>query len=104
MPRKIHSARLSGDPMRRFLSACFLFAACATACAQIAATSPITPPAPARLPPIDGYIHNAWDTLSRSMSECRSLVDPKVTTEPILYLPAGMATPPAVDAMHSQCK
>ena len=38
------------------------------------------------------------------MSECRSVVDPKVTTEPILYLPAGMATPPAVVAMQSQCK
>ena len=28
---------------------------------------------------IDAYIHQGWDSLSRSMSECKSLVDPKVT-------------------------
>ena len=36
------------------------------------------------------YIHNTWDTLSRSMSDCKSVVDPKVTTAPILYLPADL--------------
>ncbi len=50
------------------------------------------------------YIHGGWDTLSRSMSECKSVVDLKVTTVPVLYLPAGMATPPAVAAMQGQCK
>ena len=49
------------------------------------------------------YIHNSWDTLSRSMTDCKSLVDPKVTTAPILYLPAGLATPPAVTAMQKLC-
>ena len=37
------------------------------------------------------------------MSECKSVVDTKVTTAPILYLPAGMETPAAVAAMHAQC-
>lgn len=50
------------------------------------------------------YIHTNWDTLSRSMTSCKSVVDPKVTTAPILYLPAGMATPPSVTAMEQQCK
>ena len=50
------------------------------------------------------YIHGGWDTLSRSMAECASVVDLKVTTVPVLYLPAGMATPPAVAAMQGQCK
>lgn len=54
-------------------------------------------------PAIDTYIHNGWDTLSRSMSECKSVVDPKVASAPILYLPAGMATPPAVAKMQSEC-
>ena len=49
------------------------------------------------------YIHGGWDTLSRSMSECKSVVDTKVTTAPVLYLPAGLATPPAVAAMQRQC-
>ena len=50
------------------------------------------------------YIDGGWDTLSRSMSDCKSLVDPKVTTAPILYLPGGMATPASVVAMQHQCK
>ena len=37
------------------------------------------------------------------MSECKSVVDPKVTTAPILYLPWHMPTPPAVLAMQRQC-
>ena len=49
------------------------------------------------------YIHTSWDTLSRSMTSCKSVVDPKVTTAPILYLPAGMPTPPSVAAMQQQC-
>jgi alpha,alpha-trehalase len=49
------------------------------------------------------YIDHGWDTLSRSMTDCKSLVDPKVTTAPVLYLPAGMETPSAVAAAHQQC-
>jgi alpha,alpha-trehalase len=49
------------------------------------------------------YIDGGWDTLSRSMTDCRSLVDPKVTTAPVLYLPAGMDTPSGVAAVERQC-
>jgi alpha,alpha-trehalase len=52
---------------------------------------------------IVAYIDSSWDTLSRSMTDCKSLVDPKVTTAPVLYLPADMKTPPAVAAAHQQC-
>ena len=52
---------------------------------------------------IRAYIDNSWETLSRSMIDCKSLVDAKVTTAPILYLPAGMATPAAVTAIEQQC-
>jgi alpha,alpha-trehalase len=52
---------------------------------------------------IEGYIDSGWDTLSRSMSECKSLVDTKVTTAPVLYLPAGMPTPTEVAAAQRQC-
>ena len=37
------------------------------------------------------------------MSECKSVVDPKVKTAPILYLPWKMPTPPAVVAMQKEC-
>jgi len=49
------------------------------------------------------YIHAAWDTLTRSMTDCHSLVDIKVTNNPILYLPAGMTAPPAVQALTEKC-
>jgi alpha,alpha-trehalase len=49
------------------------------------------------------YIHDSWNTLSRSMTDCKSLVDLKVTTAPVLYLPAGIKTPPAVTAAHQRC-
>jgi alpha,alpha-trehalase len=49
------------------------------------------------------YIHNGWDTLSRSMTDCKSLVDPKVTTAPILYLPKDLRTPAPVIAMQKLC-
>jgi alpha,alpha-trehalase len=49
------------------------------------------------------YIHAAWDTLTRSMTDCHSLVDIKVTNNPILYLPAGMSAPPAVQALTEKC-
>jgi alpha,alpha-trehalase len=49
------------------------------------------------------YIDSSWGSLARSMTDCKSLVDPKVTTVPVLYLPYGMVTPPAVAAAHQQC-
>src|SRR3979411_3163837 len=49
------------------------------------------------------YISSGWNTLSRSMTDCKSLVDPKVTTAPVLYLPAGMEMPSAVSTAHQQC-
>ncbi len=50
------------------------------------------------------YIDSGWNSLSRSMTDCKSLVDPKVTTTPVLYLPADMAVPSAVAAVQKQCK
>lgn len=49
------------------------------------------------------YIHAAWDTLTRSMTDCHSLVDIKVTANPILYLPAGMQVPPSVHELTDKC-
>jgi len=50
------------------------------------------------------YINGAWDSLSRSMTDCNSLVDPKVMTAAVLYLPEKMATPPAVATVQQRCK
>lgn len=69
-----------------------------------AATEQSAGPSAADKAKILSYIHNGWDTLSRSMSSCKSVIDPKVTTPPVLYLPAGMTIPSSVAAMQQQCK
>jgi alpha,alpha-trehalase len=51
-----------------------------------------------------GYIHSAWDSLTRSVTDCKSLSDVKVNETPLLYLPAGMATPKEVTALQQECQ
>jgi alpha,alpha-trehalase len=62
-----------------------------------------TAPAPAQTS-IRDYIAAGWQTLARSMSDCKSVVDPKVAGTPILYLPARLATPAAVASMQHNCR
>ena len=49
------------------------------------------------------YIHSAWDSLTRSMADCHSLVDIKVTANPILYMPAEVTAPPEVRELSERC-
>ncbi len=55
------------------------------------------------LKPILGYISSAWDTLTRSMTDCQSIADPKIKVAPVLYLPAGFAEPEAVQKLKANC-
>ncbi|WP_263350714.1 alpha,alpha-trehalase [Acidicapsa acidisoli] len=50
-----------------------------------------------------GYIHKAWDELSRSMTDCHSLKDVKVTSDPVLYVPAELTAPEAVKGLTESC-
>ena len=61
-------------------------------------------PSPPPALTIDAYIHQGWDSLSRSMSECKSLVDPKVTAPPLLYLPSARPRRPNCCGCAAQCK
>jgi alpha,alpha-trehalase len=58
--------------------------------------------APANLRDTLDYISQAWGTLTRSMSDCKSVYDPKAANS-VLYLPAGFAEPAAVAAMEKSC-
>jgi alpha,alpha-trehalase len=49
------------------------------------------------------YIDHAWDTLTRSMDDCSSLADSKVSSRPVLYLPAELPTPPDLAAIQKHC-
>src|ERR1700738_87897 len=49
------------------------------------------------------YISAGWDNLTRSMTDCASVVDPKMKVNPVIYLPSGFAAPPAVEKLHAAC-
>lgn len=55
------------------------------------------------LSPIRAYIASGWDTLTRSMSACSTVVDPKVAERSVIYLPADMQTPAAIQDLQKQC-
>jgi len=61
------------------------------------------PSAERGLDPIRQYISSGWDTLTRSMSDCKSVADTKLVTASILYLPADFASPAAVQQLQKDC-
>ena len=58
---------------------------------------------PQGLKPILNYIDSAWDTLTRSMTDCNSVVDPKLKVAPVVYLPAELAEPAALQKLAAEC-
>src|SRR5580700_10727308 len=56
------------------------------------------------LAPILTYISSSWDTLTRSMMDCQTVTDPKLTEASVLYLPADFPAPTAVQNLQSRCK
>ena len=107
MSRLSHTMRTQRSDSRHFLGfilRCFLFLTtiCPLANAQAAAPAAAAPSGQG-LKPILNYINSAWDTLTRSMTECVSVVDPKIKVSPVLYLPAEVAEPPAVHKLAADC-
>ena len=68
------------------------------------AAAPAAAPADQGLTPILNYISTAWDTLTRSMTDCASLVDPKIKVAPVLYLPKDFAEPAGVQKLVTDCR
>lgn len=56
------------------------------------------------LEPILQYIGTNWDVLTRSMSRCESIVDPKLPEAALLYLPASFSEPDSVKQLRQSCK
>jgi alpha,alpha-trehalase len=74
------------------------FAALAASSAQSPAPASPDPEATLR------YIHASWDSLTRSVTDCHAIVDTKVAAVSILYLPAGMSTPPDITSLRQTCQ
>lgn len=90
-------------PLRLAKPSFLTMAIVCAALAQTTAPAKVASPAGSGLKPILEYISTAWDTLTRSMTDCQSLVDPKIKVPPVLYLPADMAEPAAVHKLSSDC-
>ena len=50
-----------------------------------------------------GYIDHAWSTLTRSVNECRALIDPKVPSHSVVYLPAQVTAPASLTQSAKRC-
>ena len=60
-------------------------------------------PKDAGLRQIRSYIAAGWDTLTRSLNDCRVIVDPKLAAASVLYLPADFDAPAEVQEMQKRC-
>jgi alpha,alpha-trehalase len=53
---------------------------------------------------LTGYIDKAWDTLSRSLDKCETVLDKRVPEHSLLYLPANFPEPESVKELGTRCK
>jgi alpha,alpha-trehalase len=57
----------------------------------------------AKLQEILAYIHTGWDSLTRSTNACNAVVDPKFSTQPVVYIPANISEPKELEQMQREC-
>ena len=69
--------------------------------ATLVATASAAEPDPAKT---RTYIDQAWTTLTRSMDDCASLVDPKIKAHPVIYVPAQFSVPAALAKTAKRCQ
>jgi len=60
-------------------------------------------PAGTSLDQIRAYISTGWDSLTRSLTDCATVVDTKLSSASVLYLPADFAVPDSVQQLEKQC-
>jgi len=98
---KLHSSRIVRRGITLALSVVWILSPPAIFSQNSADKS--TPERGRGLTPILEYISSAWDTLTRSTTDCQSVVDPKIKAAPVLYLPADFAEPAALHKLTSEC-
>jgi alpha,alpha-trehalase len=89
--------------MQRFLPRSIRFLLVAALLSASAHPAPAGSADKPGLKPILTYISSAWDTLTRSMTDCQSVVDPKLSQASVLYLPADFREPATVQQMTGKC-
>jgi alpha,alpha-trehalase len=95
-------------PIHRLLLCTTIFFAAALFANEPDRSAPSSPPASTSSPsdglaPILSYISQGWDTLTRSMTDCSTIVDSKISAKSILYVPADFTVPDNVRALETKC-
>jgi len=88
---------------RKFFVGFALLLACCFAPSFSAGQGSAAPAQTTAPPPILDYIGKGWDVLTRSMSDCATIVDPKVTTASVLYVPADFPVTEELRALEKRC-
>jgi alpha,alpha-trehalase len=60
-------------------------------------------PADNSLDQIRAYISTGWDSLTRSLTDCATVADTKLSSASVLYLPADFAVPASVQQLEKRC-
>lgn len=68
-----------------------------------AQSAPDHSPANVNLREILQYIHTGWDSLTRSTNACNAVVDPKMSGQSIVYIPANFPEPKELERMQREC-
>ena len=68
---------------------------------SLAATAPES--SGASVEQIRAYISSAWDSLTRSLTDCNTVVDTKLSSAAIVYLPSDVAEPALVQELQNKC-
>jgi alpha,alpha-trehalase len=55
------------------------------------------------LDPIREYIAAGWDSLTRSLTDCKTVVDSKLAAASVFYIPADFEVSAAVEQLQKQC-
>ena len=61
-------------------------------------------PASASTSDLAAYIDKAWDALTRSMTNCETIIDKRVPEHSLLYLPADFQETDAIRELGTRCK
>jgi alpha,alpha-trehalase len=103
-PRRItpHFSGLRWPAAKRLRPLLLTLPLALTSASVSAQQSPKTPAV--GLEPIRSYISSGWNTLSRSLSDCATFSDSKLTGAPQLYLPSDFPEPEAVKQLETRCK
>jgi alpha,alpha-trehalase len=52
---------------------------------------------------IRSYISSGWDSLTRTITDCSTVVDPKLTQGSVLYIPADFQAPQVIQQLETKC-